>query len=272
MHQPNAAVQVSLAIPGGQTGTHWLQIRFGARAPFQQVRQHQRGQIDLVVRDHPLQLGHPQLASALQALQREAAAHAQGLFGAADQRGEAGQRLGRVGHPRGVIGVLHEVVTLKARQQPRREDPRLRRLRIDLPLASAAGAVQHHEQTRRSWVATLAQQRLIDIGYDRLVQVQRLASCVDRQGIDPRDALQLPHRSLQRRQAVGLVDLIPLLQHTGVVQIGVSQAVRRLRVPIQAPRPLHHRPECRAVYLAFYLAQRAILGLDRDADRLSRQR
>ncbi|MNH25350.1 hypothetical protein D3C79_853380 [compost metagenome] len=39
MHQANAAVQVSLAIPGHQAAAYRPHIRIGALAPLQQVRQ-----------------------------------------------------------------------------------------------------------------------------------------------------------------------------------------------------------------------------------------
>ncbi|MNG12375.1 hypothetical protein D3C84_959850 [compost metagenome] len=138
MHQANATVEVGLAVPGRQAATHGLHIRTGALAPLQQVWQHQAGQVDFVIGHHALQVINTQAGLALQALQGKAATHAQRLVIAADQRRITGQRLRRVGHPGRVVGVLHKILALQARQQPRREDPRLRGLRIDLPLARAA--------------------------------------------------------------------------------------------------------------------------------------
>ncbi|MNP25777.1 hypothetical protein D3C76_1185990 [compost metagenome] len=120
-------------------------------------------------------------------------------------------------------------------------------------------------------VAASAQQLLVDIRHHRLVQVQRPTALVHGQGVDPRNTLQLLDRAFQRRQAVGTVDLVPLLQHPGVVQVGVTQAVGRVRIPVQAPGPLHHRAELRAVDLPLHLAEAAILGLDGDADGLPGQ-
>ncbi|MNE45014.1 hypothetical protein D3C80_1392790 [compost metagenome] len=146
-------------------------------------------------------------------MQGKAATHAQWLVIAADQWRVAGQRLRRVGHPGRVVGVLYEVFTLQAWQQPRREDARLRRLRVNLPLACAPRAIQHHQAPLRLRVAAGIQQLLVNIGYYRLIQVQGPPSLVHGQRVDPRDTLQLLDRSLQCHQAVGSVDLVPLLQH-----------------------------------------------------------
>ncbi|MNH26426.1 hypothetical protein D3C79_864800 [compost metagenome] len=81
--------------------------------------------------------------------------------------------------------------------------------------------------------------------------------------------MQALHRVLHGLEAVSLVHAVPLLQNAGVIQVGIAQAVGVLLVPVQAPWPLDHRAEYRAVDVAFDRRKRAVLSLDHHRQRLA---
>ncbi|MNF16583.1 hypothetical protein D3C80_2196610 [compost metagenome] len=51
------------------------------------------------------------------------------------------------------------------------------------------------------------------------------------------------HRGLEFLEAAGTIHRVPLLQHPIIVQVGVTQAVGKLLVPIELARPLYDRAE-----------------------------
>ncbi|MNE06419.1 hypothetical protein D3C80_990080 [compost metagenome] len=139
--------------------------------------------------------------------------------------------------------MLDKIATAQARQQLAWKDPRLRRARVDFPVAGAARTVEHNQRLSCCRIAALCQQGSIDKRHHRLIQVQGLPLGVHGQGVDPGNTLQSMHRVLQRFQAVSLVHAVPLLQYASVVQVGVAQAESVLLVPVQPSRPLDYRAE-----------------------------
>ena len=264
MHQAQAAVQIGPSVPGGEAVAHAVDCgiaRF-CSAPLEQVRQQHIRQIDLIVHDHLLQVGSVELAGLFQAGQGKPRTRAERQAIATDQRRKAGQRLRRIGQPSAVVGMLHKIATAQLRLHLRREDTRLGRTRIDLPVAFAARAVENdHFQPRRG-VAATRQQFSIDVRHYGLVEVEGLPGSVGGQGVDPGNALQALHRGLQRGQAVRLVERMPLLQHPGVGEVGILQAERHLAVPVQPPRPFHQRAEAAAEQLAGHRAGLTVRALD----------
>ncbi|MNJ57182.1 hypothetical protein D3C77_527600 [compost metagenome] len=88
VHQAHATVQISTQVPGFQAAAQCRQLRrWRLRStPLQHIRQHQFGQIDLVVHHHLLQISAGQLVDPTQSLQCIASARPQGLVFATDQR------------------------------------------------------------------------------------------------------------------------------------------------------------------------------------------
>ncbi|MND78999.1 hypothetical protein D3C80_707230 [compost metagenome] len=267
VHQAQPGLQVGTAVPRLEADTDRRQyMRIAAlacRAKLQQIRHHLVGQVHMVVHHHPLQipgLHRPGFLQPRQTVQGKARTRPQGHPLAADHRRETGQRRCRVDQPRRIVGVLHVIAPPQLRQLVGREDAFLRTARRDIPGAFTARAVEHDQLQACAWITALLELGGIHVWHHRLVHVQGLALVVRRQGIDPRDALDLVYRCLERLQIVGQVHCVPLLQHPGIVLVGIAQAEGHLVVPVQLARPLHHRPEGRAVHLpCFSLA--AAIGL-----------
>ncbi|MNG13275.1 hypothetical protein D3C84_969440 [compost metagenome] len=117
-------------------------------------------------------------------------------------------------------------------------------------------------------IAALRQLLGADVRHHRQVHVQRLPLVVRRQRVDPRDALDLVDTLLKRFKTVGAVHRVPLRQHPIVFQVGVTQAVGKLVVPVQFAGPLHDRTELRAVHHMGNGLDRTIRLLHVDRQRL----
>lgn len=202
VHQAQAAVEVGVPVPVFEAGTQRLQrgsIAAQLRgAVFQQVGHDLARHIHFVVHDHVVQVRNRDrpLLQGLQALHGEARARAKADVVLADHWREAGQgRLG-VGHPGRVVGVLHVVGALQLRQLGGGENARLRGMRVDVPGAGAAGAVEDDKLQAGPRVAALGEFGGADVGHHRQVHVQALALIIGGHGVDPRDTLQGVHRGL----------------------------------------------------------------------------
>ncbi len=250
MHEPQAAIQAGLAIPGLEAGTSLDQCRSigpqvtGAHA--EQVRHHLVSQINLVVHDHALQILHlhrPVLGQLAHPVQCKTRPQSQRLTLLADQRGVTGQRLRRVDHPGRIVGVLHIITAQQLRKPVGGIDAFLHGFGIDAPGTLAARAIQHDQSQPGPGIAAPGQFVGVDVRHHRHVHVKALPLVVHRQGIDPGNALNLMDGVLQILERDRLVHGVPLGQHAIVFQVRVPQAVGEPVIPVQPARPLHDRAE-----------------------------